>query len=446
MFPLSKYPKAITRLISLTLVISSSLLWSAQVAAEGVSSAQATNQTSTAVAIKGYAIPIGGALRSDNDEVWERIVKLAGGKGAKFVIFGTASENPEASAKQAAENLRRRGAVVEILPIAPRLGWVDLYKATRDPTMIDKVRHAKGIFFTGGAQERIVDTLSPKGVSTPILDAIWESYRRGAVVAGTSAGAAIMSTIMFRDALAVTDVLKGRWQDGKEVDQGLGFVGANLFVDQHFLKRGRFARMIPLMVSKGYKLGLGVDENTAVVIHGDDIEVLGGSGAVVVDLLQSRTNAAQEAFNIANVRLTYLEAGDHFNFKTRVAAPADYKLRGQKLDPTEPTYKPEYTDDMFRIDMLGASALSNSMAYLIDSTRTEVSGLGFDSLPKPNDPLASLGFLFRLYKGEGSVGYYTEERGTEAYTILNIYMDISPVRVPYPFYSAWPAGKQTSKL
>ena len=203
-------------------------------------------------------LAIGGALRSDNDEVWGRIVQLAGGKGSRFVVFGTASEDPEASARQAVELLQRRGAVAEALPVAPKFGWVDLDKVVRDPALIAKVRQAKGVFFTGGLQERIVDVLQPRGQPTPMLEAIWDVYRKGGVVAGTSAGAAIMSKVMFRDAPSVMNVLKGQLQDGKQLDGGLGFVGPDVFVDQHFLKRGRFGRMIPAMVAKGYKLGLGV--------------------------------------------------------------------------------------------------------------------------------------------------------------------------------------------
>ncbi|MEG6783495.1 hypothetical protein V2A39_31555, partial [Pseudomonas aeruginosa] len=79
----------------------------------------------------------------------------------------------------------------------------------------------------------------------PMLDAIWEVYRKGGVVAGTSAGAAIMSAVMVRDGPSIIDILKGRFADGKQIGRGLGFVGPKLFVDQHFLKRGRFGRMIP---------------------------------------------------------------------------------------------------------------------------------------------------------------------------------------------------------
>ncbi len=387
--------------------------------------------------IRGYAVPIGGALKADNDEVWQRIVQLAGGKGARFVVFGTASEDPEASAKQVVDLLQRRGAVAEALPVAPKFLWVDLNKVVRDPALIAKVKAAKGIFFTGGVQERIVDVLQPGGQSTPMLEAIWDVYRKGGVVAGTSAGAAIMSTIMFRDAPSVINVLKGRFADGKQVDRGLGFVGPNLFVDQHFLKRGRFGRMIPLMMAKGYKLGLGVDENTAAIIRGDEIEVIGDRGCLVVDLTEARTDATLGAFNVQGARISYLEHGDRYHMRARSTTPSAPKLRGEVHDAESPSFKPYYTDDVFHLDMLGDSTISNAMSRLIDSVRKEVKGLAFDVLPRTNDPLAELGFLFRIYKGSDSMGWSTEEFGGEQFTVTNLYLDISPVRLPMPLYGGW---------
>ncbi|RTL33260.1 MAG: cyanophycinase [Burkholderiales bacterium] len=388
-------------------------------------------------AIRGYAVPIGGALKADNEEVWQRIVQLAGGKGARFVVFGTASEDPEASAKQVVDLLQRRGAVAEALPVAPKFLWVDLNKVVRDPALIAKVKAAKGIFFTGGVQERIVDVLQPGGQSTPMLDAIWEVYRKGGVVAGTSAGAAIMSTVMFRDAPSVVNILKGRFADGKQVDRGLGFVGPNLFVDQHFLKRGRFGRMIPLMMAKGYKLGLGVDENTAAIIRGDEIEVIGDRGCMVVDLTDARTDTTLGAFNVQGARLSYLEHGDRYHLRARATTPSPPKLRGELHDAESPSFKPYYTDDVFHLDMLGDSTISSAMSRLIDSVRKEVKGLAFDVLPRPNDPLAELGFLFRLYKGSDSLGWSTEEFGGEQFTVANLYLDITPVRLPMPLYGGW---------
>jgi cyanophycinase len=287
-------------------------------------------------AIRGYAVPIGGALKADNEEVWQRIVQLAGGKGARFVVFGTASEDPEASAKQIVDLLQRRGAVAEALPVAPKFLWVDLSKVVRDPALIAKVKAAKGIFFTGGVQERIVDVLQPGGQSTPMLEAIWDVYRKGGVIAGTSAGAAIMSTVMFRDPPSNINILKGRFSDGKQIDRGLGFVGPHLFVDQHFLKRGRFGRMIPLMIAKGYKIGLGVDENTAAIIRGDEIEVIGDRGCLVVDLTEAKSDPSLGAFNVQGARLSYLEHGDRYHLRARSTTPSAPKLRGELHDAESP--------------------------------------------------------------------------------------------------------------
>jgi cyanophycinase len=387
--------------------------------------------------IKGYAVPIGGALKADNEEVWQRIVQLAGGKGSRFVVFGTASEDPEASAKQVVDLLQKRGAIAEALPVAPKFLWVDLNKVVRDPALIAKVKAAKGIFFTGGVQARIVDVLQPGGQSTPMLEAIWDVYRKGGVVAGTSAGAAIMSTVMFRDAPSVVNVLKGALVDGKQVDRGLGFVGPQLFVDQHFLKRGRFGRMIPLMMAKGYKLGLGVDENTAAIIRGDEIEIIGDRGALVVDLTEAKSDPTLGAFNVRGARLSYLEHGDRYHMRARATTPAAPKLRGELHDAESPNFKPYYVDDVFHLDMLGDSTISSAMSRLIDSVFKEVKGLAFDVLPRTNDPLAELGFLFRLYKGSDSLGWSTEEFGGEQFTVTNLYLDISPVRLPMPLYGGW---------
>ena len=131
--------------------------------------------------IKGYAVVIGGALKGDNEDVWRRMVELSGGKGSRWVVFGTASQTPDKTARRLADLLEQRGASAEIIPVAPQLKWVDLDKAVRDPALLELVQNANGIFFSGGAQERIIDTFSPGGRTTPMLKAIWDVYRRGEI-------------------------------------------------------------------------------------------------------------------------------------------------------------------------------------------------------------------------------------------------------------------------
>jgi cyanophycinase len=417
----------------LVLALAFAPLWGAAQIRAGVPAVGAV----TDEPIKGYAVVIGGALKADNDDVWGRMVELSGGKGSRWVVFGTAAESPDKTSRRLADLLEKRGAVAEVIPVAPMLKWVDLDKAVRDPALLDLVKSANGIFFSGGAQERIVDTFNPGGHPTPMLSAIWDVYRRGGVVAGTSAGAAIMSTVMFRDALSVINVMKGNLRDGKEVDRGLGFVGPNLFVDQHFLKRGRFGRMIPLMLSRGYKLGLGVDENSAAVVQGDQVEVIGAKGALLVDLHEAKTDPAQGVLNLTGAKLTYLDRGDRYDLGLHKISPSVRKLRGQRLQPGAPDYKPEYQNDPFYIDMLGDTIIANAMGYLMDSTQKELHGLSFDPKAPHTDPLADLGFAFRLYKGPDSIGWYSDEFGGDEYSVANLYLDISPVRISRPLYAPW---------
>lgn len=399
--------------------------------------ASMVRETKVGEPVKGYAVIIGGALKADNDEVWSRMVELSGGKGARWVVFGTASETPDKAGRRASELLEKRGAVAESMPVAPQLKWVDLDKAVRDERLLELVRNADGVFFTGGAQERIVDTFKPGGHNTPMLNVIWEVYRRGGVVAGTSAGAAIMSTVMFRDALSVLSVMKGQMRDGKEIDHGLGFVGPNLFVDQHFLKRGRFGRMIPLMLAKGYKLGLGIEENSAAIVQGDMVEVIGGKGALLIDLNDVKTDTNVGALNVTGARLTYLDRGDRFDLGLRRIEPSERKRRGQFLDPNSAGYRPEYTNEPFYIDMLSDSTLSNAMGFLIDSNQKEVRGLSFDPKAPSSEPQADLGFSFRIYKGKDSMGWYSDESGGDEYSVSCLYLDITPVRMSRPLYSPW---------
>ncbi|MCO5978164.1 cyanophycinase [Ideonella oryzae] len=399
--------------------------------------AQAAPVSKPVTPAQGYAVVIGGALKADNDEVWSRMVALSGGKGSHWIVFATASESPDKTGRRLSELLEHHGANADVLPVAPALKWVDLNRAVRDKSLLDMVNSADGIFFSGGAQERIVDTFAPGGQSTPMLEAIWDVYRRGGVVAGTSAGAAIMSAVMFRDAPSVIGVMKGQLRDGKEVDRGLGFVGSNLFVDQHFLKRGRFGRMIPLMLAKGYKLGLGVDENSAAIVHGDDIEVIGAKGALLVDLNDVQTNDKIDALNVTGARLTYLDRGDSYNVGSRRVTPSEWKQRGTQLDPHAKGYKPEYATPLYYTDMLGDTALVNAMGYLIDSTQQEVRGLTFDPLAPSSDKRADLAFQFRLYKGPDTVGWYSDELGGDDYSVSNLYLDIIPVRMARPFTTPW---------
>lgn len=386
---------------------------------------------------QGIAVPIGGALRLDNEAVWQRLVDLAGGKGARFVVFPTAASDPDKAGAQIAQALQQHGAVAEVIRVAPKLGGIDLAAAVQDPKWLDQVRAAQGVYFAGGAQERIVDTLQPGGKPTPLLEAVWSVYRKGGVVAGSSAGAAIMSSVMFRDAQDVVQVMKGPLREGREIDRGLGFVGPDLFVDQHFLKRGRLGRMLALMQARHYRWGLGVDENSAAIVQGARIEVIGAKGAVLVDLAEASSNPGLGAFNLRNARISYLDHGDRFDLATGVLTPSPEKRAGTKIDPNAKDFKPYYNDHPFWMDMAGDTTAANAMAHLLDSGQREARGLAFNASPATDDPAPQLGFEFRFYKDAATLGWYTGAFGGEDYTVARLRLDVTPVRVAQPLYTPW---------
>ncbi len=385
----------------------------------------------------GFAVPIGGALEYGNDEVWSRLVELAGGEGSRWVVLATAAGNPETSAAAIVDALRRRGAAAEALPIAPRLPDVDAAAEARNPRWVERIEAAQGVYFSGGDQARIVDTLLPGGTPTPVLAAIRALQARGGVVAGSSAGAAIMSETMFRDATDVMGVLLGTLRDGAEVDRGLGFAGPALFVDQHFLRRGRIGRMLPLMVQRGYRLGLGVDEDTAAVIQGNEVEAIGRRGVLFVDLAAARAGRRDGAFALTGARLAYLERGDRLDLRTREVTPSPAKLRGGPIDPASREFQPYHGARPWFGDILADGALLSAMIHVVDGASAEVRGLAFD--PREGLPAgsAALGFEFRLYRGEGTRGWYTGAFGNEAYTLAGVMLDVTPVRVSWPAYEPW---------
>jgi cyanophycinase len=390
-----------------------------------------------AAAATGYAVVIGGALEADNDAVWARLVQLAGGPGARYVVFATASGNPERSASRIIANLRRHGAVAEHVAVAPLLPGVDVTREVENPKWIKLVRSARGVYFAGGAQARIVDTLMPGGKVTPLLQAVWDVYRSGGVVAGSSAGAAVMSATMIRDGEDIMGMLKGTIRPGREIDRGLGFVGDGLVTDQHFLRRGRIGRLLPVMVATGYTRGLGVEENTAAIVHDDEVEIVGAGGALFTDLEFARSDTEFGAFAIRGARLNFLDRGDRLNLSTGDISPSAGKLADLKFDWKAADFKPVTDSVPFELDMLGNWTIVHAMSALVGSRATELKGLAYDARPGTADPLAALGFEFRLYKGEGTVAWFTDASGADAYTIKDVYLDVTPVRVAQPLYMPW---------
>lgn len=389
--------------------------------------------------IPGIVVPMGGAVRADNDEVRQRLVDLAGGKGARFVVIPTASGNPVKTGESAAHELRRRGAQVELLRIAPQWPGENIESARRaaaDPDNVARIRAATGVFFTGGAQARYADVLNPGGVPSPVLQAVRDLQARGGVIAGTSAGAAIMSRDMFRDAPSSLRVLHGLLREGQEIERGLGFVGDELFVDQHFLKRGRIGRMLSAMLAKGYKIGLGVDENTAAVIRGSEIDIVGASGALLIDLRDATVEPGP--VNVRNVRISYLDNGDHYDLAKARASVFPGKRAAGELKFGQPGFVPDFENPRRSFaDMLGENVVQRALSQLVDGPHDQVTGFAFDLVPASGDPTPDLGFEFVLRRDGRTRAWDNAGIDGKDYSVFDAQLDVRPIRMAAPLFKPW---------
>jgi cyanophycinase len=197
-----------------------------------------------------------------------RFVELAGAESARIVVIATASEAPETAEAFYTGTFTSLGAgSVRALRLATRAD-------ANAPGVAAVLRDATGVFFTGGDQQRITTVLG--GTATDSL--LQELVAAGSVMlGGTSAGAAVMSATMIvgGDGPGVTAA-------SVRTGPGLEFL-PGVLIDQHFAQRGRLNRLLSAVALYPHELGLGIDEDTAILTDGDRFEVLGSGAVTVVD-------------------------------------------------------------------------------------------------------------------------------------------------------------------
>jgi len=267
---------------------------------------------------------IGGGLRSENVAVYRAVLEGRNGDGP-LCILPTASGTPQSSMTGYVESFDAVGGPGTAEGI---LLSVDNRNDAESEVVAERLRRCSGFFFTGGVQSRITEVLLPGGAVTPAFQALWNRYQSGAVVSGSSAGAAIMSDPMIaggnsEEALrwGVTSREEG---EGVWLTEGLGFLESGL-VDQHFLARGRWARLlVGILGLERDRFGLGIDENTALVVEGDSAWVVGESGVLILDARVATTEDGGTGGY--GVRLHLLGAGDRLNMRTGAVRPDPEKV------------------------------------------------------------------------------------------------------------------------
>jgi cyanophycinase len=261
----------------------------------------------------GTLVVVGGALAAGNEAVYQAILGARQGDGPLCVV-PTAGANPAASAASAVARFDGYGGAGTAMGLELSLEHPE---AADDPAAAEALASCSGYFFTGGVQSRILDFFLPDGRETPAWRALMERWRAGAVVSGSSAGAAMMSNPMIAGGppggIFQSEDLDA---DGVNLVPGMGFLD-ELLVDQHFLARGRIGRLVEAVLTPGsIPLGAGIDENTALVVSGNELEVVGASGVIVVDARAAGpTPARLGETRVGGIRVELLGPGDRMTLE-----------------------------------------------------------------------------------------------------------------------------------
>lgn len=271
--------------------------------------------------IGGHLLVIGGAEDKYNERrILKKFLELAGGTSAEVLIVPVASDYPEFAADVYTQAFRNLGiANPRVLRATSRQ---DVVNADVDK-LLDGIT---GIIMTGGDQMRLVSLLGGTKLAEKIRKAVRET---DVVLAGTSAGAAAMSTSMIVRGEPTSHPHK----NAVRLSPGLGFL-KNIIIDQHFSERGRISRLITAVSFNPYNLGIGIDENTAIILDGKgQLEVYGQGSTTIVDGSQITFNeiaevADNEAFSICGVQFHVLREGLIYNYIDRhpIQPPNEFLL------------------------------------------------------------------------------------------------------------------------
>jgi len=180
---------------------------------------------------------------------------------------------------------------------------------------LDSLRHAKLIFICGGDQSRFMKVV----LHTPVYNAIHDAYNNGATVSGTSAGAAVMNKYMItgNELLGDTtyhETYRKIVNGNMEITEGLGMVDSAI-IDQHFIKRSRYNRLISALAKYPTFPCIGIDESTAIIIEGKKITVAGESQVIVFTNPQGLDQTSKGQVKWKNVNMAILTAGDVFDLR-----------------------------------------------------------------------------------------------------------------------------------
>ncbi len=263
---------------------------------------------------RGFIIPIGGGEDREKEmQIHRRFVELSGDADANIVVIPTASQLEETGPDYHRIFSELGAGQVTYLPIARR-------SDCDNPQYVDLLDQATGIFMTGGNQLRLSTIIG----GTLVAQKIRRQNANGIAVAGTSAGASIMSEHMVAGGSGNSAPAEGN----VSLAPGLGLTNA-VIIDQHFTQRNRLGRLLTGASYNPFLIGLGIDEDTAAFIGPDNVlEVVGSGTVTAVDasrVIHSSMWEAQDgqALSLLGLRIDVMGEGCRYDLKGRLAYPPD---------------------------------------------------------------------------------------------------------------------------
>lgn len=251
----------------------------------------------------GSLVIVGGAMR--DPAIRERFIDLAGGPDAPIVVIPTAGGGDDYDEWSSGLQGWKRAGVTDLTVLH-----------TTDPAVADTeafvapLRRARGVWFNGGRQWRLADSY----LNTRTHEELWKVLERGGVIGGSSAGATIQGEYLARGDTSGNTIMMG------DHTEGLGLLKGTA-IDQHVLMRNRQFDLVEIIEQKPELLGIGLDENTAIVVQGDTFTVMGQGYVLIHDANAWVEGGPEGADGPAGEggSFYFLAPGDRFDMRTREA-------------------------------------------------------------------------------------------------------------------------------
>lgn len=381
----------------------------------------------------GKLLIVGGALASNNAAVYQGFLSALPAKDSRIAIIPVASSKPSKSANAFKADLVRFGASqenIEIFPLAvvddssTKVDESTWQNNANDAELVNKLKNVDGFWFTGGDQMRIINTIN-KDPKTPsaLLTLLRERLKQGALIGGSSAGAAMMSDTMIAagDSFSALTSEPSNQYYGMETQErgqlylhhGLGFFPFGI-VDQHFDRKARLGRLAKTLTMNPVKMGYAVDENTAMLVDlkQQSLQVLGAGNVTILNA----NNAKTDALSIHGLSVSVLAENTRFDLKnnTLIDGAGSLTVGREYMDET-PWQGAGFALPNARLDqILGFELIDNKGA-------SEIRRYSFSEQGR--------GFVYRFVQTQNSKGYWKTNGTLDQYTVLDVEMHIEPANI-----------------